>query len=88
MVAHDSEGFEAGHRKEVDVVKNFIEKRSKEENINLKLHLIWCAIFNFYIIFLTKYTTRYCIEMSARPIQHAEKEFFSNELQGTYWCDL
>ncbi|KAE9410721.1 hypothetical protein BT96DRAFT_805069, partial [Gymnopus androsaceus JB14] len=48
MVAHDSEGFEAGHSKEVDVVKNFIEKRSKEENINLKLHLIWCAVSCFF----------------------------------------
>ncbi|KZP09570.1 ras-domain-containing protein [Athelia psychrophila] len=64
MVAHDSEGFEAGHKNEVDVVKAFIEKRSMVDDINLKLHLVW-----------------YCIEMNARPIQHAEQEFFSKALQ-------
>ncbi|KZP09573.1 hypothetical protein FIBSPDRAFT_233442 [Athelia psychrophila] len=64
MAAHDSEGFEAGHRNEVDVVKTFIEKRSMVGDINLKLHMIW-----------------YCMEMNARPIQHAEQEFFSKALQ-------
>jgi hypothetical protein len=41
MVAHDSEGFEAGTTNEVDVVKKFIERRSKAENVNERLHLVW-----------------------------------------------
>ncbi|KZP06100.1 hypothetical protein FIBSPDRAFT_764923, partial [Athelia psychrophila] len=48
MVAHDSEGFEAGHRNEVDVVTNFIETRSKVDDINLKLHLVWCVNFSVF----------------------------------------
>jgi len=41
MVAHDSEGFEAGQSDEVEVVKNFIARRSKANNINDRLHMVW-----------------------------------------------
>jgi hypothetical protein len=41
MVAHDSEGFEAGTTNEVDVVRRFIERRSQMDNVNERLHLIW-----------------------------------------------
>jgi hypothetical protein len=41
LVAHDSEGFEAGKVEEVAVVKNFIEKRNKEEDVYQRLHMVW-----------------------------------------------
>jgi hypothetical protein len=47
MVAHDSEGFEAGRSNEVDVVKDFIERRSKMTSINDKLHVVWFALEHF-----------------------------------------
>ena len=41
LVAHDSEGFEAGKVEEVAVVRNFIEKRSKQEDVYRRLHMVW-----------------------------------------------
>jgi hypothetical protein len=43
IVAHDSEGFEAGQRDELDVVRNFIKRRSKAKDINDRLHVVWCV---------------------------------------------
>jgi len=63
LVAHDSEGFEAGQHQEVKVVTNFIKSRAAAADVNDRLHMIW-----------------YCIEMNSRPIQRAEKDFFS-----TFW---
>ncbi|KIJ96944.1 hypothetical protein K443DRAFT_269853 [Laccaria amethystina LaAM-08-1] len=64
IIAHDSEGFEAGKQNEVDVVRKFIDRKSQERDINQRLHLVW-----------------YCMEMNSRPIQQAEKDFFSTPLQ-------
>lgn len=44
LVAHDSEGFEAGKVEEVAVVRNFIEKRNKEEDVYQRLHMVWYCI--------------------------------------------
>ncbi|EKM49680.1 uncharacterized protein PHACADRAFT_179078 [Phanerochaete carnosa HHB-10118-sp] len=60
IVAHDSEGFEAGQGKEVKVVSDFIARRAATEDINERLHMVW-----------------YCVEINSRPIQQAEREFFS-----------
>lgn len=51
LVAHDSEGFEAGRSDEVDVVKDFIERRSKMRNINNKLHIVWSVKLSVLIVF-------------------------------------
>jgi hypothetical protein len=85
MVAHDSEGFEAGTGNEVDVVKNFIERRSKMENVNERLHLVWFVKATLppdVLVSSCSVPFRYCMEMNSRPIQHAENEFFSTSLQG------
>ncbi|KAE9395946.1 hypothetical protein BT96DRAFT_825471, partial [Gymnopus androsaceus JB14] len=79
MVAHDSEGFEAGHSKEVDVVKNFIEQRSKEENINLKLHLIWFPV----VAIITKFDA-FVQDIQQKIEEDAEgegKEVDDNEIE-------
>ena len=41
LVAHDSEGFEAGQNSEVGVVTDFISRRAAMEDVNDKLHMIW-----------------------------------------------
>jgi len=49
ITAHDSEGFEAGQQNEVDVVRNFIDRRSQESDINQRLHLVWFVLIPFYL---------------------------------------
>ena len=41
FVFHDSRGFEAGRRSELDTVKDFVQKRSTKQNIRDHLHVIW-----------------------------------------------
>jgi hypothetical protein len=41
LVAHDSEGFEAGRSGEFEAVKNFINRRSTSIDMNERLHMIW-----------------------------------------------
>ena len=50
IIAHDSEGFEAGKQAEVDVVWKFIDSRSREKDINQKLHLVWFVLLLFLIM--------------------------------------
>ena len=83
IIAHDSEGFEAGKQAEVDVVWKFINSRSRAKDINQKLHLVW------FVLLLSSRCGqaqlnchRYCMEMNSRPIQQAEKDFFSMPLTG------
>jgi hypothetical protein len=90
IVAHDSEGFEAGRSKEVDVVKNFFERRSKMSNINERLHLVWfaCLLCTRLCPLSHFISFRYCMEMNSRPIQHAEKEIFSSFSEGSTIDDV
>ncbi|KAG1871531.1 hypothetical protein F4604DRAFT_817052 [Suillus subluteus] len=44
MVVHDSEGFEAGHKREFQVVKRFIESRSRKKILHEQLHMIWYCL--------------------------------------------
>ena len=50
IIAHDSEGFEAANRAEVDVVCKFIDGRSQVEDINQKLHLVWFVLLLFLAV--------------------------------------
>lgn len=38
---HDSRGFEAGGRDELDKVKTFIDSRCKKTKLSEQLHAIW-----------------------------------------------
>ena len=44
FVFHDSEGFEAGASKEMEIVWRFIEKRSIATEVKDQLHAIWYLI--------------------------------------------
>jgi tRNA pseudouridine-54 N-methylase len=41
FVFHDSRGFEAGSRSELDEVKDFVQKCSTNKNLTDHLHVIW-----------------------------------------------
>jgi len=78
FIFHDSQGFESGARDELDIVQDFIEKRSAVAQLKDQLHAIW------YLPICTSKqmtdlapNTRYCIPMdSACPILPSELEFF------------
>ncbi|KIJ58955.1 hypothetical protein HYDPIDRAFT_101682 [Hydnomerulius pinastri MD-312] len=44
LVVHDSEGFEAGRKREFQVVKRFIESRSRKKKFSEQLHAIWYCL--------------------------------------------
>ena len=50
IIAHDSEGFEAGKQAEVDVVWKFIDSRSQAKDINQKLHLVWFIFLPLLVV--------------------------------------
>jgi len=60
FIFHDSQGFESGARDELEIVQNFIAKRSAAAQLKDQLHAIW------YCIPMD----------SARPVLPTELEFF------------
>jgi hypothetical protein len=44
-VFHDSRGFEAGDNRELEIVHEFVRRRSQERSLNNKLHAIWYGSF-------------------------------------------
>ena len=45
FIFHDSEGFEAGASKEMEMVWKFIEKRSTAIEVKDQLHAIWYFMY-------------------------------------------
>lgn len=43
-VFHDSRGFESGETKELEIVQDFVRRRSQEKRLNNRLHAIWFAL--------------------------------------------
>jgi hypothetical protein len=41
FIFHDSEGFESGAKEEIEVVWDFIEKKSAATELENQLHAIW-----------------------------------------------
>jgi len=41
FIFHDSQGFESGAREELEVVWDFIEKKSNAPHLRDQLHAIW-----------------------------------------------
>jgi hypothetical protein len=51
FIFHDSQGFESGARDELEIVQNFIAKRSAAAQLKDQLHAIWypvCIILYIY----------------------------------------
>ena len=49
FIFHDSQGFEAGESKEIEIVWKFIEKKATAVKMEDQLHAIWYIIFVLYI---------------------------------------
>jgi hypothetical protein len=47
-VFHDSRGFEAGSEDELQIVQDFVRRRSREKKLGDRLHAIWFVIFGIY----------------------------------------
>ena len=41
FIFHDSRGFEAGSRDELDIVRAFVARRSKAQDLENQIHVIW-----------------------------------------------
>ncbi|KAK6329631.1 hypothetical protein TWF730_006179 [Orbilia blumenaviensis] len=61
LVMHDSGGFEPAEASNVNRVKEFIDNRGKQENLEKQLHCIWYCIS--------------CTD--SRPVGRVEKDFFA-----------
>jgi hypothetical protein len=46
-VFHDSPGFEYGGEKQVQIVRDFIRRKSQERRLEDRLHAIWLAFFGY-----------------------------------------
>jgi hypothetical protein len=42
-VFHDSRGFESGDNTELEIVQEFVRRKSREKKLNQRLHAIWFA---------------------------------------------
>jgi hypothetical protein len=42
-VFHDSRGFESGDDKELEIVQDFVRRKSRERKLKDRLHAIWFA---------------------------------------------
>jgi hypothetical protein len=42
-IFHDSRGFEAGDKKELEIVQEFVRRKSQERRLKDRLHAIWFA---------------------------------------------
>jgi hypothetical protein len=54
-VFHDSRGFEAGDDRELDIVQEFVRRRSQEGSLNNRLHAIWFVLFGIPSSIFTRF---------------------------------
>ena len=53
FIFHDSQGFESGAKDEIEVVWDFIEKRSAAHKLQDQLHAIWQASLLLFFVQVT-----------------------------------
>jgi hypothetical protein len=67
-IFHDSRGFEAGSEDELKIVQEFVRRKSRESQLEDRLHAIWLVPFGIYPSKSTWSLVRYCIPMdNVRP---------------------
>jgi hypothetical protein len=49
-IFHDSPGFEAGGEDELEIVQNFVRRKSRERRLKDRLHAIWFVPLGIYIV--------------------------------------
>jgi hypothetical protein len=64
-VFHDSRGFESGDNTELEIVQNFVHRKSRESKLKDRLHAIWFEFvpLGIYGCEITGLPLRYCIPM-------------------------
>jgi len=64
-VFHDSRGFEAGSKDELETVQEFVKRKSQEKRLTDRLHAIWFVLSCVYGCKFTRLRllVRYCIPM-------------------------
>ena len=64
-IFHDSRGFEAGSKDELETVQEFIKRKSQEKRLRDRLHAIWFVVYLQSIVNLrwSRLHFRYCIPM-------------------------
>jgi len=64
-IFHDSRGFEAGGEDELKAVQEFVKRKSQENRLRDRLHVIWFVLSCIYSCKFTRspWLFRYCIPM-------------------------
>ena len=67
-VFHDSRGFEAGEKRELEIVQDFVRRKSRERKLNDRLHAIWSVLSASMVSNSRGLPFRYCVPMdNVRP---------------------
>jgi hypothetical protein len=68
-IFHDSRGFEAGSEEELQIVQDFVRRKSRTDRLQDRLHAIWFVpLAIYYNCKFTDSHVRYCIPMdNVRP---------------------
>jgi hypothetical protein len=62
-IFHDSRGLESGSEIELEIVQEFVRRRSRERRLKDRLHAIWFVPFGVYVFKFAEFPSRYCIPM-------------------------
>jgi hypothetical protein len=62
-IFHDSRGLESGSEEELQIVHDFVRRKSQEVRLEDRLHAIWFVPLDLYSCKFTKSYVRYCIPM-------------------------
>jgi len=82
FIFHDSPGFEAGDKTQLEQVQAFIAERARSTEVNDQLHAIWSIYFLALASMLTCWF-RYCFEPNdVRPLLDSDKRFFEEGIAG------
>ena len=74
-VFHDSRGFESGSEEELEIVQDFVRRKSGEGQLKDKLHAIWSVPFGYSQWQIHQgLFFRYCISMDSHwPLQDSRR---------------
>ena len=87
FIFHDSPGFEAGSKAQIEQIKAFIAKRAKSTEVHDQLHAIW-PVCCLRVVFRPQCLRvmchcRYCFEPNkARLLLDSDKRFFEEGVAG------
>jgi hypothetical protein len=87
-VFHDSRGFESGNEEELEIVQEFVRRRSQERSLNNRLHAIWFGLLLSLSVIANSHGLlfRYCVPMdNDRPsldLKHFDKIFPDENTNG------